>query len=544
MPYWPILRLRRDAAPDRAADRPRVTVETTGGVRRLAAIGPDAAAQGLRVGQNLADARTLCPGLIARETQPDADAAALIRLAAWCERYTPLAGVDLPLRGSEARAVFHSNGSEARAALPLHGSEARAVFHSNEYGLWLDITGCAHRFDGELELAQDLQHRLSRNGLLARCAIADTPGAAWALAHAATTDTCALISSGQERDALEKLPIALLRLDPKITAGLRRLGLRRIGDLSRMPRAEITLRFGKQPMLRLDQALGAAEEAIAWPRPTAPFTERLEFLEPIGTPEDLAHAIDLLTPRLCAHLAAKDQGAHRISTQFFRVDNTIQQIATATALPSHDAAYLAKLLRAQLETIDPGFGIEAILLHAEETAALAAPQTGFSDLASSEEASRLALAVDRLANRIGQNQVWRVAPRASHVPERAVRKAPPLQPQPAWIADPGAPRPIRLLRRPEPIEVTAPVPDDPPILFRWRRRLHRVRAAAGPERIAAEWWLNPQEPQEPQEAVPETDRIRDYYRVEDTEGARFWLFRTGLHGGGRTPCWYLHGLFA
>ncbi len=321
---------------------------------------------------------------------------------------------------------------------------------------------------------------------------------------------------------------------------MRRLGLRQIGDLARIPRGEITARFGPQPLLRLDQALGAAEEVIAWPRPPAPFTERLDFPEPIGTPEDLSHALDILTPRLCARLSGQDQGAHRIAAQFFRVDNTIQRIAVATALPSHDAAYLAKLLRAQLETIDPGFGIEAVLLHAEETAGLATPQAGFADIAASQEASRLSTAIDRLANRLGQGRVWRVAPRASHVPERAVQKTPPLQSQPAWVTDPSAPRPIRLLRTPEPVEVTAPVPDDPPILFHWRRRLHRVRAAAGPERIAAEWW---RKSSRESEAVPETDRIRDYYRVEDTDGARFWLFRTGLHGGGRTPRWYLHGLF-
>ena len=510
LPYWPILRLRQDASPDRPspAHGPAVTVETVRGVRRLAAIGPDAAAQGLSIGQPLADARALCPSLIAHETDPGADAEALTRLAAWCERYTPLTAADLPETTSE-------------------------------HGLWLDITGCAHLFDGEEQaLAEDLRTRLTRNGLLARCAIAGTPGAAWALSRAVTTGPCTRLPAGRERHALALLPIALLRLDPKTTAGLRRLGLRQIGDLGRLPRGEITARFGPQPLLRLDQALGAAEEAIAWPRPPAPFTERLDFPEPIGTPEDLARALDILTPRLCARLAGQDQGAHRIGAQFFRVDSTTQQIAVATALPSHDAAYLAKLLRAQLETIDPGFGIEAILLHAEETAGLAAPQTNFADIASNQEVSRLSAAIDQLANRLGQSRVWRVAPRASHVPERAVQKTPPLHSQPSWITDPSAPRPIRLLRTPEPVEVTAPVPDDPPILFHWRRRLHRVRAAAGPERIAAEWWR-----QSPPADVSETDRIRDYYRVEDTDGARFWLFRTGLHGSSRTPRWYLHGLF-
>ena len=175
LPYWPILRLRQDPSPD----KPAVTVETVRGMRRLAGIGPDAAAQGLSVGQNLADARSLCPGLIAHEADPAADAAALANLAAWCERYTPLAAPDVSATG--------------------------------DHGLWLDIAGCAHLFDGELELAEDLQTRLSRNGLLSRIAIADTPGAAWALSHAPATATIAILSSGQEEDALEPLPIGLLR---------------------------------------------------------------------------------------------------------------------------------------------------------------------------------------------------------------------------------------------------------------------------------------------------------------------------------------------
>lgn len=511
LPGWPILRLRRKASPD----RPAVTVETSHGVRRLAAIGPDAAAQGLHVGQTLADASSLCPGLIASEADPVADAAALAALASWCERYTPLAAADIPAAGGE-------------------------------YGLWLDITGCAHLFGGERELAGDLQTRLARNGLSAHLAIAGTPGAAWALAHAADagayTTACTILAPGQERGALERLPVALLRLDPPVAAGLRGLGLRRIGDLARLPRGGITTRFGRLPVLRLDQALGAAEEVIAWPRPPAPFTEKLEFPEPIGTPEDLARALDVLTAQLCALLAGQDLGAHRLVAMFFRVDNTARQIAVATALPSHETAYLASLLRAQLETVDPGFGIEAMRLHAEETALLAAPQTGFAAIVANQEASRLGLTIDRLANRLGQDRIWRAAPRASHVPERAVQKIPPLQAQPSWVTDPAAPRPVRLLRRPEPVEVTAPVPDDPPMLFQWRRRLHRVRAAAGPERIAAEWWRVTDA--NPAEKTAETDLIRDYYRVEDMDGARFWLFRTGLHGGGRIPRWYLHGLFA
>jgi protein ImuB len=217
----------------------------------------------------------------------------------------------------------------------------------------------------------------------------------------------------------------------------------------------------------------------------------------------------------------------------------VPQIAVATALAVRDPAYLAKLLSEKLETVDPGFGIEMMVLEAETVAPLKAPQTQLADVAAQEACDRLAGVVDTLTNRLGGDRIFRVAPQASHVPERAVRRVPPLPVrQPSWVGDPAAPRPIRLLRRPEEIEVIAPVPDDPPIRFRWRGVSHRVRAAAGPERIAAEWWHGKRSGMR-----PETDLIRDYYRVEDSDGARFWIFLAGLHAADRMPQWYLHGLF-
>ena len=215
------------------------------------------------------------------------------------------------------------------------------------------------------------------------------------------------------------------------------------------------------------------------------------------------------------------------------------QIAVSTALPVRDPAYLTKLLREKLDTVDPGFGIEVVALEAETVAPLSMPQAQLAEVAAQDAADRLAGVVDTLTNRLGSDRVSRIAPFASHVPERAVQRVPPLPlRQPSWVNDPAAPRPIRLLHRPEEIAVIAPVPDDPPIRFNWRGVAHRVRAAAGPERIAAEWWRG-----KPTGRRPETDLIRDYYRVEDSDGARFWIFRAGLHAEERMPRWYLHGLF-
>lgn len=487
LPHWPITRLSRGASV--SPDRPLVTIEAIRGVRHLVAVGAHGEAQGLRPGQTLTAARAVCPGLVAVDAEPAADEAALGRLAAWCERYTPMAAPDPP------------------------------------EGLWLDVTGCLGTEEG---LAQDLTARLERNGIPCRLAIAGTTGAAWALAHAGTGPT--ILPEGQEKAALAELPISSLRLDVGTVTGLRRLGLRTVQELLRIPRAQITARFGAMPVLRLDQALGVIEEAIDWPRPPLEWHERLAFAEPIGTVEDLGRALMRLAGQLCRRLAEQDKGGQRFVARFFRVDDVVPQIAVSTALPVRDAAYLTKLLSEKLDTVDPGFGIEVMVLEVETVAPLPAPQAQF---AAQDAGDGLAPVVDTLTNRLGPESVSRVAPCASHVPERAVRRVPPLPlKQPSWVNDPAAPRPIRLLRRPEEIEVIAPVPDDPPIRFSWRGVAHRVRAATGPERIAAEWWRG-----------KSSDPVRDYYRVEDADGARFWIFRAGLHGEDRLPRWYLHGLF-
>ena len=457
-------------------------------MRHLVAVGEAGEAQGLAPGQTLTAARAVCPALVPVDADPVADEAALGRLAAWCERYTPMAAPDPP------------------------------------DGLWLDITGCSAVFASEAELVGDLAARLERNGIACRVAVGGTPGAAWALARAGET-------------TLTDLPITCLRLDARVVTGLRRLGLRAVKDLLRIPRAQITARFGAMPVLRLDQALGEVEEAIDWPRPPIEWHERLAFAEPIGTPEDLARALTRLAERLCVRLGEQDKGGQRFVARFFRVDEVVPGIVVSTALPVRDPAYLTKLLGEKLDTVDPGFGIEVIALEAEIVAPLTVPQTQL--MAAQDATDRLAGVVDTLSNRLGTDRVSRVVPCESHVPERAVRHVPPLAvKQPSWVNDPASPRPIRLLRRPEEIEVIAPVPDDPPIRFSWRGVAHRVRAAAGPERIASEWWLGKRSSRR-----PETDLIRDYYRVEDSDGARFWIFRAGLHAEDRMPRWYLHGLF-
>lgn len=478
---------------------PFALAESAGGLRRIAAADPAANEAGVREGQKLAEAQAICPALHLADADPDGDQATLRRLAGWCERYTPMATADAP------------------------------------DGLSLDITGCAHLLGDEAALAKDLQTRLQSRDLPSRIAIASTAAAAWAFARWAAPEADAPILSSQAREhaRLGRLPVAALRINARTIAGLHRLGLRSIGDMLRIPRAELAAGFGQALLTRLDQALGRAEEAIIWPHPPPPWAERIAFAEPIMTPEDLRRTLTELTERLCRRLEATHQGTLRLAARFFRVDGLEQRASIAVARPVREPAYLTKLLAARLEQIDPGFGIEIIALEAGQVAPLAAPQSSFAE---QQPRTPLAQVVDTLGNRLGEQRLWRITPHASHIPERATQRLPPLV-APSWTTTASAPRPLRLLRQPEPIEAMAALPDEPPRLFRWRRALHRLRGASGPERIAREWWTCP--PETPA-ARPEHDRLRDYYCVEDTDGARFWIFRVGLNG---PSAWFLHGFF-
>ncbi len=497
-----MLRLQRSGAV--SADQPAATVVTERGQRRLACVCPVASEAGLRVGQALAEARALCPELDVHEATPEEDAAALARLAEWATRFTPLAAANPP------------------------------------EGLWLDIAGCAHLHGaedgaGEETLCATIARRLGEAGFPPRLAVADASGAAWALARHAGR-RLHVLPPGNERAALEDLPIGLLRLDDRAVAALRRVGIRTIGALARLPRAEVAARFGALPALRLEQAGlsqagGIAEEPIAWPMPARPWEEIRHFAEPIAAPEDLARALALLADALAQRLEEQSLGARRFVARFLRVDGITPAIGIATARPVRAAGYILKLLTGKLETVDPGFGVEAVALEAQALGSLSASQAALDG--KPDATADLAATLDTLIARLGEDALWRPVAQGSHVPERAVGRAGPLAGV-AWPAE-LPDRPLRLFTPPEPIEATAPVPDDPPLFFRWRGRVHRIRAATGPERIAAEWWRRSPDP-----TRPAHDFIRDYYRVEDQQGGRFWVFRVGLGG---VPRWFVHGVF-
>lgn len=441
----------------------------------------------------VAYAQAAIPDLTVVEADPDAAAGALQELGAWClRRYSPLVALDLP------------------------------------DGLWIEVAGSSHLFQGEARLIEDLVTGLAHRALSARAAVADTPGAAWASVRFAPREP--VIAPGCQAAAIAELPVRSLRLSRETVAGLVQLGIERVGQLAAKPRAPLRLRFGEEAVLRLDQALGHAPEPLVYlALPEVP-TVRLAFAEPISAPETIARVTERLLTDLHPVLEQRGVGARRIDLLFRRVDGVSQGVRVATAQPTRAVRHLMRLFAERLALVDPGFGIDEAILAASRVEWFDAMQAGLGDLSGEYLDADLAELVDRLTVRFGARRVFRVAPVASELPERSVRRVHPLTAVPDADWPSGLPRPVRLLRPPESVLVVALAPDHPPALFVWRRVRLRVARADGPERIHGEWWVSD----------AEGGLVRDYYRVETTDGDRFWLFRDGpAVEGGR---WWLHGV--
>ena len=464
------------------------------GADRLACVNREAAARGLQPGMGLADARALCPDLTARPADPAAAASALDALRRWALRYCPWVATDGP------------------------------------DGLMLDITGAAHLMGGEEALLENLVARLARTGFRARAAIADTRGAAWAVAHYGPGG---IVPAGGTEQALMDLPLAALRLEPETTEGLERLGLRRVRDLACMPRASLTRRFGAAPLLRLDQALGHLAEPVAAPPQPPVLAVRLSLPEPIGLMGDIQAGLDRLLARLCDHLRRADLGARRLLLELSRVDGQDIRLDIGLARPMRDAAPMARLFARALDGVDAGFGIDRMRLSAPATEALPDAQITTTGAQAQDDLADL---LTRLCNRVGFENVQRYLPADSNIPEKAytVAAAAYVPPAPDWpIRDRPTcdwpttpPRPL-LVFPPEPI---AGLGRTVPRRFRWRGQAWQVMAVAGPERISPEWWLD--------DPAWRTG-LRDYWRVQTDRGARLWLFHTPQRDG-----WYVQGEFA
>jgi len=494
------------------------------------ALNDTAARMRLRLGMPLADARAMYPSLPVFEADAEADRRLLEAVAEWCDRYTPLVGLDPP------------------------------------DGLVFDITGCAHLFGGEAKLARDLVARLWRGGLRARVAVADTVGCAWGVARygyasglspvipdarprrtSRNDGVCDIVPRGETEAAVLPLPIAALRVEAEVVADLRTAGLVRVADLASRPRAPFAARFGEGLLHRLDQALGRAEEPIAprLPMPAAMAEQR--FAEPVGREADVLGTIEQLAFRLSEVLERRGEGGRLFQLALFRADGAVHRLEIGTGAPLRDPPRVRKLFEERLAALgdacDPGFGYDMVRLAALVSERCDPAQTG---LAGGDHAEELAHLIDRLGARFGLRNVTRLRPRDTHIPENAVMAVPahaPLLPRAHKIEESDGltqdslspTRPLRLLEPPEPVDATAEVPDGPPVRFSWRRVRHQILRAEGPERIAAEWWRN--------------DRggrafTRDYFRVESCDGMRAWLYREGLYGRETSyPRWFLHGLF-
>jgi protein ImuB len=472
-----------------------------------------AAAAGAARGARIAEVQALCPGLVVRPADLAGDAEALTDLSRWTRRWCPWSATD--------------------------GAD----------GIVLDTTGAAHLWGGEAAMLADMEARLAGLEQESCLALAPTHGAAWALArHGTARATC---GPDDLEASLAPLPVEALRLDAGTCLTLRRLGLKRIGDLAGVPRAMLAGRFGGDgrdlatPLRRLDQAMGRAPEPIVAP----PLPDRCRAVrrlpEPVMDPQPW---LPELLDDLCGQLAAADRGLRVLVLELYRADGATTRFEARTSAATRDPAHLLRLLARRFETLDAGFGFDLLAVEAERTEPLSPGQIRLDG----EEDRDLAMAalIDRLSARLGRQAVQVPVPRESHLPERAEAWLPaqdrPTKSSRADLLAPGGlggggmvarprARPIRLLRSPERIEVLYAVPEGPPVRFKWRHRPYLIRRHQGPERIAPEWW-----------DAPSHARLRDYYKVEVEEGGRYWLFREGVIGDGRggSPHWFLHGLFA
>ncbi len=522
LPNLPIERSAKDS--DYPPDAPIVlTVEGTHGLL-IHSVTQAAAERGARAGTRLTDARALDPALIAVPADPEDDTALVQKLAHWAGRWSPLVEVD--------------------------GADA----------LRLDVTGVAHLFGGEESLIRDIERCFARIGLTVRVAIAPTAAAAWALARFSPSpqrgegDSAKLsgvrgtsanrsgrtpsprpLPSG-ERDVVEQvspLPVAALRLDPDTVLTLERLGLKTLGALIDIPRIALARRFrdGENVVDALDRALGRKPEPLTAVPIDPPPRSALRLEEPANHPEAASQALERLIPKLVRQLEEKHLGARRLSLAGFRVDGSVAETSVATAIPSRDPKHLQRLLADKAAALNPEFGFDAFALTAAWTEELGAAQESLVEEPNGER--EIARLIDRLTVKLGPNRVRWPQAFESHLPEQASGWRSAIS-SPANAGEGRKMRPPRLLDRPEAIDVIYATPEGMPRRFVWRRGVHDIARAEGPERIAPEWWRQ-----------PSSARLRDYYRVEDREGRRYWIYREGLVADGRggLPNWFLHGLF-
>lgn len=472
---------------------PLVLASSDRGRMIISAVNLLALKQEIHIGMVLADARAIIPSLQFFDDEPERSEKLLNSLAEWFIRYTPVVAIDL------------------------------------SDGLILDITGCAHLWGSEKQYVTHIIKRLLDFGYQIHIAIADTIGVAWAVARYGCDNL--IIEKEQHIKSLLSLPPAALRLEPEIIERLEKLGLRRISNIINMPRSALRRCFGQHLLRRLDQALGYEDEIIFPVQPLEPYHERLPCLEPIVTARGIEIALERLLNCICDRLRQEEKGLRTAVFKCYRADGKIEIINIGTHRPSCNSQHLFKLFENKIPSIEPALGIELFILEAPKVEDLVMSQEKLWNNTGNINDVGLSELLDRITGKLGAESIYRYLPAEHYWPERSFKKAVIFNEELStkWKVD--KPRPLQLLNVPELIEVTAPVPDYPPMLFRYKGKLHKIIKAEGPERIEQEWWL-------------QEGQHRDYYFVEDAEGYRYWLFRSGHYDEEKSYKWFMHGFFA
>lgn len=515
---------------------------------------------GFTIGQALADARALMPNLLYEEEEPSADKALLQSIADWADRYTPLVALD--------RLNEHIKPT---------GTTHHVLATHFRYGIFLDLTGCIHLFrskakvgeSAEEALLRDIKTKLNAHGLHVQMGLADTAGAAWAISRFGTFP---IIPLAKQKQALLNLPLAALRIQPEIEGTMYRVGLKRIHQIINNPRGPLAARFGLELIRRLDQALGDEEETISPRLPVPDLMAEKRFFNPISLMDDIKRTIASLSETMAVTLYERGEGARHLLISLFHTDGKVTRIETGTSAPIIDASHMARLFTEKLSqpamAPEPGFGFDIVRLSVLVSERTKADQINLSG--TSDNATELTQLIDRLSARIGEENVTHLIASDSHNPEEAAsfvsalhhglqdkqventsshmnwhikQAAEAIVPERPSDREEPLDRPIRLFRRPEPIQTVAEVPEGAPRRFIWRKATYNITRSEGPERISTPWWeqdgLN-------EDGTPaKTAFTRDYYRVEDKEGIRFWIFRNGLYEREtNAPSWFMHGLFA
>lgn len=501
MPRLAINRWQRQAGADADA---LATVLTADGAHgpRITAVNDAAIQAGAVTGQRLVDARALSPDIINFEADSDGDRKTLERLTLWAQRWGPWSMID--------------------------GNDA----------ILLDVTGAAHLCGGAHSLLADIERRFGARGFQARPAMGATAGAAWALSHYG--GNYEIVDNDNPLLTLGSLSVAALRLEPDILTLLRRLGIKRIGDLQAVPRESLARRFRNHrnpqtnPMIRLDQLLGKIPEPMVPLHRTDPPHVTRRLVEPILHRSFLDQIVHDLADDMVGALEAQRLGSRRLELRAYRVDGDVAVRLLELASATRDSAHIVRLFAAKLDDLDAGFGIDQVDLISTWSEPLALDQKLLGG--TETKGTTLPQLLDRLAARLGQGAVRRPVPKASHIPERNVQWQTPqghVSPYQGELRFHD--RPLKLLEPAEPIMVIYATPEGVPRQFRWRGSQHMITRSEGPERLAPEWWRE-----------RSTVRLRDYYRIESVKGARYWIYRNGVVGDGRgcAPEWFLHGMFA